>query len=364
MQWKKHRLMISFAVLGVLSMLLVWAMVSRNQSNREAETEYDETLPKVEASALRSIEVNFPKQSDIKTPMIRVEKQKDDQWQVVKPLRADADKDGIQSAIEKLSDFNIASIAATQATSHAALGVDEAQALHITASTAKGVVLDVLMGEVRDGNTMLREKGKNTVYAVRGSLRYAFNKDTKDWRDRKVTDLEVDKIQGINFTSKQGSYGFVKEDTGWKQNLGKPVRQLDVSKVGLLVSTLASITATDFASADADQASLGFATEAVAFSKVVIDYAADKKEDEAQSLTLWVGNSVTASESSDDAAAADKNRDRYLKRSDSDIVYIVSSGLIDQLAPAESAFQADKKEEAPPAAIPSALGGTGASLGY
>jgi hypothetical protein len=132
--------------------------------------------------------------------------------------------------------------------------------VHVIAKQGDKVLADLLIGTYLSGNTMVREKGAVNVATAKGSIKYPFDKEVKEWRDRSIVDVPVDQVQAIAFNNKNGTWKFVKADGAWKQAPGeKAIENFDPSKISSIVSNAAGMRANDFAAADvtADAAGVG-----------------------------------------------------------------------------------------------------------
>src|SRR5437016_11442623 len=99
---------------------------------------------------------------------------------------------------------------------------------------------------------MLRVQGQDAVVTVKGSIRYAFIKQPREWRDRTIAKPDSKDVQEIAFDDKNGRFAFVRKGEDFQQVTGKkekPITPLDPAKVKSIVGTAATLSATDFADA-------------------------------------------------------------------------------------------------------------------
>lgn len=334
---KEKRLTVAVVALAVLLALTAWAITMR-QSELADDAQPEGKLPKISAQALDEIEIRRPGNAS----HVRLAKV-NGAWSITAPLQAEADAKAVEMAIEKLTDLTVAAVAATETSSHKVLEVDDAQAIRVIAKGKGKTLADLLIGASRGGNTMVREAGKKQVLAVAGAIKWSFNKELKDWRNRKVIDVKPEEITEVTYKSKNGSFHLIKKDGNWALGPGsKPIKKFSSTQAANLVSSLATLSAANFADPNVTEAAAGLTDKSAA--TVVVQVAAANKQP--QSITLRVGRATPTDPSQ-----------FYLKAS-KDIIYIVGKYLADRLTPKPVDFQEpEKKEGDTPPAMPQAPGG-------
>jgi uncharacterized protein (DUF2147 family) len=177
-------------------------------------------------------------------------------------------------------------VAATKPENHASLEVVEGKAIHVTAKGGDKPLLDLLIGVYRSGNTIAREPKNDVAAMLKGSMRFAFEKVLKDWRDRNVTGVTAEAVTAITFQNKDGSFNFVKEGSEWKQGpTDKKIANFESGKIVSLVGTAASMRATDFATDQQTADAVGVGAKPV--GKVTLSTSGDAGS---QQVVLLVGN--------------------------------------------------------------------------
>jgi Domain of unknown function (DUF4340) len=251
-----NRLLTAIAVLAALLALTVWQFNKRDAEDTRAP-EVSVKLPKVKKEDVTELSVTAPGKKPVTL------KKEGDAWKMTAPIAADADKDAVDTALSKLAELDAVSVAATKAENHERLEVTDAKGVHVVAKQGDKVLADVLIGAYLSGNTMVREAGATNVATAKGSIKYPFDKEVKEWRDRGIVDVTADQVQQIAFQNKNGSWKFVK-DAGaggtWKQAPGeKEIANFDPTKVSGIVTSVASLRANDFAAdgVTADAAGVG-----------------------------------------------------------------------------------------------------------
>lgn len=323
---KQNRLGIATAILVVLVGLTAWRLSARKAEDAPAAKAEIE-LPKIKSDTIDALELTAPERGTV-----RLVKQGED-WRVAEPVDAKADQDAVKTALTKLEELELTGVAATKAKNHERLEVDEAKGTRVMAKTGDTVVFDGYVGVFQAGNSMLRLNGQEPVATVKGSIRYAFNKQVREWRDRTVTKVEPSDVQRAVFENGNGRFEFVRDGEDWKQVVAgrqKPIEPLDTSKVKGLVGTAASLNATDFAAPEvtAEQAGLG---------------------DGAPMATLTLGGEQGEQQIVYRVGSQQENN-YYLQREGDPTIYLVSSWIGGRLTPSADTFIKKEAEEGAPQA--------------
>lgn len=326
-----RRIPIALGVFGVLLALTVWVVSQKEKSDPPLEPEMK--LPKLKSTEIDGLEIQKPGQ-----PLVKLSKVSGGEtWRMTAPVEAEADESSTKSAIEMLGDLDFRGVAATKVENHKALEITEAQAIRVKAFSGKLVKLDMFIGASKGGNTMARfmsvpSIGSDKVLSVGGSLRYAFDKASKDWRNKQIVKVEADKIGAFEIASEKGIYKFQKVGTEWAQEKGsKAIDRFDASKVGSLISSFANMFASDFAEPAVTPESTGFQKPSARI-KLTVGAAGDAGT---PSILLIERGNVQGSEGF------------YVRREGSPVTYVVSKYLGDLMTPDTAYFQKpeEKKEE-------------------
>jgi hypothetical protein len=318
----QNRLGTAIVVLLALGGLTFYQLSTREAEDKAAP-QASVTLPKLKRDAIDELSVSGGDQ-----PAVRLVK-KGSEWRLAEPLDAKGDEDAISTALDKLVELEVTGVAATKAKNHERLEVDEKKGLRVTARGAGKTLLDGYIGSYQTGNTMFRSHGQDAVASVRGSIRYAFAKATREWRDRTINKLEMKALKEIDFASKNGNFRFAHEGDTWKQILSagqKGIERFDEKKVPGIVSAVLDLSATDFADANVTQEQAGLTAGAATVTVTTTSEAGS------QQIRFKIGGT--------------KDKDYYLVREGVDTIFVVSSWVGDRLMPKDELF-AEKKETAP-----------------
>lgn len=331
MDWRKNRIAVGAVVFVALLGLTLWAA---NRQDRAPTGEAELPTIELDKDAITAIEVTRP---DGETVTLS---KADDGWRVTAPVEAEADPNNVESALNRLADLEITRIVSEQPENYARLQVDEANAVRVGVKAGDETIADLQIGKYADGMTMIRIEERPEVFGASGSLRYAFDRALKTWRNRSVVKVDSASVQTIRFESPNGSFAFNRTADGWKASEGKvALGEFDPKKVTGLVSTAARLTASDFAAEDVSDVRAGLAEP----SALVTMTVAETEE----TIVLELGD------------AADEANQVYLRRQGNPTIYVVSEYLANRLRPEAKAFEKLDEPAAPPPARPAMPQGQG-----
>jgi len=339
MQWRKNRVAVGAVTFLFLLGVTIWAVGGRDRRSVESAAALPEVT--VDKSAVSELEITRPSEEGKETVVLS---KVDDEWRVSSPIDAEADRNNVESALNRLADMQITSVAATRAENYPRLEVDDAQAVHVKVRSGDTEEVELWIGKYANGITMVRLADREEVFGVKGSVRYPFDRDLKTWRNRRVTQAASRLVDQVSFESGNGTFEFAKENDQWVvKKARKPIKDFDPKKVDGLVSTAARLTATGFAAPEVSAVRAGFnepdatVTLHVAAVAEASDGASPRSgsETEPETITLEIGDQT------------DKDTELYLRRSGDETIYIISKYLADRLRPDASAFERSEPADAP-----------------
>jgi hypothetical protein len=328
MKWRKNRIAIGAAVFVALLGVTLWAT---SRQDRQPTSAAEIPTIELDKEAITEIEVTRPESETV------VLSNAEGAWRVVAPLDAEADESNVESALNRLADLRITRIVATQPENYERLQVDKANAVQVTVKAADQVLAKLYIGKYADGMTMIRVDDRVEVFGASGSLRYAFDRELKAWRNRRVVNVESSNVQSIRFESPNGTFQFDRTGEEWTASTGaKALGDFDPKKVTGIVSSAARLMASDFAAEDISAARAGLTEPKATVSMTLAD--------DPEPIVLELGD------------AADKATEVYLERKGNPTIYIVSQYLANRLRPKADAFE---RVAEPPAAPPARPQGQG-----
>jgi len=321
MEWRKNRIAIGALVFFVLLGLTAWAVKSRN---RRPTTDGEIPTIELDREAITALEITRP--GDGRVVLSKV----DDAWWVIEPLEATADRNNVDSALSRLAELELSRVVATKPDHYARLQVDDENAVRVTVKAGDETLSELMVGKYGNGMTMVRIDERKEVFGASGSLRYAFDRELKAWRDRKVVSVKPEDVQSIRFEGPKGTFAFERDGEAWAAREGnKALGSFDPKQVSGTVSSTARLVASDFAAPDISEARAGL-TEPRA--TVTLTSTGNPEP-----IVLELG------------AATEQGDEVYLRRRGETTVYVISQYLADRLQPDAAAFQAPST---PPPASP------------
>lgn len=377
MNWQQNRLYIGAGALIAMCGLAYYLVHSRTGDTISSPTERP-TLPPIDQDEVTAIDITRPAPSGTGDPEhVRLELH-DDVWHVTQPIEALADASALDTALDKLDELDVAGIAATHAGHHAELEVDDAHGVHVTVHGASdAVIADLIIGAFRGGSTMVRVAGQDTVVTVRGSIRFAFARDLKDWRNRAMLDVEADQVRVAEWVGPNGTFRFERPlvtppapapvegeeavDAGPRApTLGDwaplyvsylPAAGADagVAPTAVPVTTLANFAASRVTSTISSLAHM----RASDFAATTIDRAGAGITDTSAHVTLTTGDGDTVHRFTIRVGSEASAGNFYAMRDGDPTVFVVSSFLRDKINATSETFEqtaaaaAEAEEEAP-----------------
>ncbi|MEM8609340.1 MAG: DUF4340 domain-containing protein [Myxococcota bacterium] len=349
MQWRKNRVAIGAVVFVALLATTVWAVTTRDRPAEDAVVE----LPtiSIDEDAIVAMEITRPGEAGAETVVLE---KVEDEWRVTSPLDADADANNVSSALNRLSALTPIQIVATREENHARLEVDDAQAVTVIARMGDETPpLDVRIGKYANGVTMIRIDDRPEVFGVKGSARFPFDRDLKNWRDRRVTQEEAKTVDRVTFESENGDFAFTMEDGAWvPEGKYRRIEDFDGKQVAGLVSTAARLTASGFASEDVSNARAGLNEPKGTVTLYLSTDTPEGSDAEEGGEPDEGAQSIVVLEVGDED---EESSEYYLQRKGDPTIYLVSSYLANRLQPGPEAFERPPEPAAPP--TPQALPG-------
>lgn len=313
-----RKLMIAIALLAVVLVATALQYNAEEASDRlAASTDLPElALDKDKVAELR---ITSPEHGDI------VLKREGAGFVLSEPLKALASQSAVNAALDKLAELRVVGIAAENEQNFDRLEVTDAKAVNVVARSGDATLLDAYLGAYRGGNTMLRVAGEGRVLSVEGSLRFAFDKPVKDFRDRTITDVDPDAVQAARFTGEEGELALVRSADGFElAGEQKPSADFDPSKAKAAVTSAARLSAADFAAQD-------------------VTAEAAELDESAPTVTLELSSDAGVSEVVL-RVGAEHDGKYYLQREGDETIYLVSEFAGKTLTPNQRAFTKDEPE--------------------
>jgi hypothetical protein len=267
-------------------------------------------------------------------------KKGEEDWSIEKPTTAKASASTVKSMVDDLKRLEVKELIDSSKDSYAKYKVTDDKALHAVFYKGKDVLLDAYFGEDGSRGQMTRLAGKDGVYAVKGYSSYTFNKDAKSWRDKTILKFEENDVVKVTLQNETGTFTFDKAGEDWKPKFAKgkagapaDLEKFDKSKLESLVRAYKALSAADFGDGKTP-ADTGLATPLA---------------------TLTFGMKDGGKQVVSLGTTAESNR--WMKKSDSDEIWSISSWAGDWATAGPEKFQKteekkdDKKDDKKKSAI-------------
>ncbi len=275
----------------------------------ERQGERPRPMPKISAKQLERIIITA-KGTTVELERDEVDLEK---WKVISPIRYPADKYATDAIQERLAELEFGDLITEQKAKQAEYEVDDKAGVRVkvyTDKAAENPTGDFYLGKVMENFTLFRVAGKDEVYQAVGSLRTHFDRELKNWRERKIFDFPADDARKLTVEGEAGGVVLSRPDekTPWKVDVSPvAIDQLDTSVITNLVNSLAALLAFDFDD-KAKPADVGLVTPKTTI-KITLK---DNKE-----LKLLIG--------------ANKGEDWWVKRDDQDQLFTLKKYNIEPL---------------------------------
>ncbi len=201
-------------------------------------------LAKMQAKKIAKLSVTH------KGKTVVLERHGKDQWKVTSPVSYAADKYAADTAVEKLEKLEFGDLITKQKTKHAEYEVTDKAGIRVVASDGKATLADFYFGKTLNDHTMFRLKGKDEIYQVVGSQRFAFEREMKNWRKREIVEFKQEQARKLEVTGGAGAITLSRKDekASWKVDASAtPIKTLDDSAVSDVLRVLSSLSAFKFA---------------------------------------------------------------------------------------------------------------------
>ena len=317
------------------------------------------TLPTIDRETITSLVVTRPAQEGGAAETVRLEK-RDGTWFVTAPVEATADANAVDTALTRLAELEVTGIAATNPDNHERLEVSDDKAIRVEVRAGDETLITLLVGAYRGRSTMARMPDDDRVLALKGSIKFAFNKALKDWRDKRILEESAETVVAVRFENTNGTFSFARNAEGaWTQPEGEaPIERFGSTKVQSLVSSLANMRAVDFAATDVTASAAGFDAPTGTVTMEVREGETAEGEATAEGAPT---PSVPTRTVRLQIGGAREGTEFYVRREGEPTIYVISQYLADRARPAATAFQ-----DAEPGAegegepeMPPGLGGPG-----
>jgi len=312
-------------LLGILVVLFVIVLVSKNPFSRyEKKGETKSLFVDFDKNNVVKIELTKPVLSEVEGSDETTVLTKDgDKWLVETMENYPADQEEVDRLLDKVSEFKTDRLASKNPEKQSKFEVDSS-GIEAKLSDSNGKVLAHLFVGKSDPVSMItyvREADSNEVYRVVGYLNPIFDKGERTWKDRTIFDFNKGNITQLTIESEEGKVILPKDEEGnWKIIEPKPANAKK-EEVDKIADTLSKLEVSDFAEKK-ELKEYGLYEPKSKISAMLND---------GSTKTLLIGNK--------------EDSKYYVKRADSDIVFILYKYRIDELLKKFEDLKEESEEE-------------------
>ena len=319
--------LIALAVLVVLGIAAF--LVMREKPDTEKKKVVAAISP-VDTAKLDTIKIKRLEGIKDKAPESYILKKQGETWKMVAPLEFAVVQSTVESMVKVLGELRIIDVISEKPESHEKFEVDDKNGVTVTALQGETPLIELIIGNAKGGITFARLPGKNEVYRLRGSFKYNLDRSIKTLRDKTIVNMEMDDLDQVAFTTREGALTLKKEGEGSDVTV-KPmdakIKNFDAQKATSVVRSAIRLNAVDFVDEKLPPETTGLDDTADTY------VVTGKKDDKPYTVTIAVGKKM-----------ADKAQ-VYTKSSESDQIFLISNYTADRLRAKAADFVKEEKKE-------------------
>ena len=227
---------------------------------------------------------------------------KGDKWEVTKPVDAAANQTNAKSLVDNMKDLKIEGRAVANPDDDAkkTYELTPDKEVHVVAYKGPDKQIDAVFGKSGGLGDSMMIDGKPDIYLVKGYSSWMYGREVKDWRDKEIFKIDDANVATMEIDNKNGKFVFTKNDKDFTGTFkGKPIPNLDPTKVKSALGSLKDLSANDFGD-----------------GKTAADVGLDKPE---ESVTIKMKDGATYVLSVGKAA----DKDHYVQKSGDSTIYTI-----------------------------------------
>ena len=137
-------------------------------------------------------------------------KKEGDDWNLVEPVKAKANKSNVDSLLENLKSLSLSEVISDATDAYGQFGVTETGAVHAVFSKGADTLADLYLGHGGSRGQMVRIAGKTGVFGLKGYSSYLYTREAKQWRDMLLMKFDDTKVKSVNIVNEHGEFAFAK----------------------------------------------------------------------------------------------------------------------------------------------------------
>jgi len=234
-------LLIIFAALVAVAIIVEGPMSNRDKKKAAKESIL---FPGFDADQVSSVEITTPERN------VKLSRE-NDSWVVATADNYSAAPEAIEEMMEAVKDLKLNRIASKSAEKYSQFRVDEAGVEVKMLGAGEDVLAHFIVGKPGPDyvfSTYIRKADREEVLLVDGSVRTAFDKGSRGWRDRTIMKFDPTQVQRLTLISQdKGEIAIEAQENGDWQIIKPEVVPADRETVDEIVRDIANLSADDFA---------------------------------------------------------------------------------------------------------------------
>jgi hypothetical protein len=227
------------ALAGGAALFAYYGVHQKQQREQAAKEKKEKLFPDFDKAKVKGLSVTAKGALTVLQP-----KAGGADWEIVSPIQVDADMGAIDSLLDRLGTVKSKRVVEEKSADLAKFGLDK-PSLKVVAKLdgAPDLVLRIGAENEYDSSMYVALGEAGEVLQSEGGLKYAFEKDTFDLRDKRLLPFEEEKAQALDVRVDQNRFALSKQSGKWA--LSSPLAErADDATANRLVSSLRNLRAT------------------------------------------------------------------------------------------------------------------------
>jgi hypothetical protein len=227
------------ALAGGAALFAYYGVHQKQQREQAAKEKKEKLFPDFDKAKVKGLSVTAKGALTVLQP-----KAGGADWEIVSPIQVDADMGAIDSLLDRLGTVKSKRVVEEKSADLARFGLDKPSLkVVVKLDGAPDLVLRIGAENEYDSSMYVALGEASEVLQSEGGLKYAFEKDTFDLRDKRLLPFEEEKVQALDVRVDQNRFALSKQSGKWA--LASPLAErADDATANRLVSSLRNLRAT------------------------------------------------------------------------------------------------------------------------
>ncbi len=176
-------------------------------------------------------------------------------WRIAEPIDYPAESRYVSDLLKKIGEMQVENLVTRDADKDSTYGLDTA-GVDVAVYSKGEEIAHFTVGKAAENfrHTYCRKVGDDRIYRVKGTFTSQLGRQQKDWRDKKILELDRDMINRIDFEYPRETFSLVKADTVWTLEIGSESRPVEERVISQTVSIVSRFRTFDFVDGDSARA--------------------------------------------------------------------------------------------------------------